>query len=144
MSDRVAVFNAGQVAQLGTPAEIYERPATAFVAGFVGTSNLLTGATALRVLGAAGSFAVRPEKIHIVAADEPDAGAGPDEVTTVGRVAEVIYAGPATRYVVDLGDGVQLVALQQNLQTSSMHVMQLRDREVRLRWRREHAIAIPG
>jgi putative spermidine/putrescine transport system ATP-binding protein len=144
MSDRVAVFNAGRIAQIGTPAEIYENPATAFVAGFVGTSNLLTGDTAARVLGEAGTFAVRPEKIHIAPLDEPDPGAAPDEVTTTGTIAEVIYAGPATRFVIDLGDGVRIVALQQNLQTSSMQVMQLRDRPVRLRWRRAHAIAIPG
>ena len=51
MSDRLAVFNKGRIEQLGTPAEVYERPATRFVAGFVGTSNLLTGDAAEAILG---------------------------------------------------------------------------------------------
>lgn len=59
-SDRVAVFNAGRIAQIGTPAEIYEGPASAFMAGFVGTSNLLSGATAHRVLGQEGSNRYEP------------------------------------------------------------------------------------
>ena len=65
MSDRLAVFNAGRIEQLGSPAEVYERPATRFVAGFVGTSNLLTGDVAQTVLGRTGTFTIRPEKIRL-------------------------------------------------------------------------------
>ena len=65
MSNRVAVFNGGRVEQVGTPADIYEHPATTFVAGFVGTSNLLTGAAARAVIGEDGVFTVRPEKIQL-------------------------------------------------------------------------------
>ena len=53
MSDRVAVFNDGRIEQIGTPAEIYEHPATAFVAGFVGASNVVDAATAGRLCGRA-------------------------------------------------------------------------------------------
>jgi len=60
MSDRIAVFNRGRIEQIGSPAEVYERPVTAFVAGFVGTSNLLRGEVAERVFGASGTFTVRP------------------------------------------------------------------------------------
>jgi putative spermidine/putrescine transport system ATP-binding protein len=142
MSDRVAVFHEGRVEQIGTPAEVYERPATAFVAGFVGTSNLLTGDTAKQVLGRTGTFSVRPEKIHLSTDGRPPETA--DTVSATGRVAEVVYAGPTTRIVVDLDAGGQrLVVVQQNLQTSSGEVAQLRDQLVRLSWRQEHVVAVP-
>ena len=65
MSDRIAVFNEGRIEQVGTPAEMYEQPATAFVAGFVGTSNLLDGEAARTILGRPGTYSVRPEKIRV-------------------------------------------------------------------------------
>jgi putative spermidine/putrescine transport system ATP-binding protein len=65
MSDRIAVFNAGRIEQVGTPSEVYEHPASQFVAGFVGTANLITGSTAQRLVGRPGTFSVRPEKIRI-------------------------------------------------------------------------------
>ncbi|GAA3237657.1 ABC transporter ATP-binding protein [Actinocorallia longicatena] len=118
MSDRIAVFNSGRIEQVGTPAEVYERPATDFVASFVGTSNRI------------GDVHVRPEKIHL-SLDPAADGA-------LGTIAEVVYAGAHTRFVIDLADGGRVVALQQNLQTSSMDVMKLRDAEVRLSWQPEH------
>jgi putative spermidine/putrescine transport system ATP-binding protein len=139
MSDRIAVFNHGRIEQVGAPADVYERPVTPFVAGFVGTSNLLSGDTAMAVLGREGVFSVRPEKVRL---DGPEPG--PDEVSTTGRVAEVNYAGPATRFVVDLDAGGRLVALAQNQQTSSADVQKLRDRPVRLTWHRDHVVPIPN
>jgi putative spermidine/putrescine transport system ATP-binding protein len=139
MSDRVAVLNGGRVEQVGTPAEIYERPATPFVAGFVGTSNLITGEAARAVLGKEGTFSVRPEKLRLAA--DGDA-VSPDEHSATGTVAEVVYAGPATRFVVDLDAGGRLVALQQNLQVSSMEVTGLRGNRVRLVWNRRHEFAL--
>ena len=117
MSDRLAVFNRGRIEQVGAPAEVYERPATTFVAGFVGTSNLLGGEAARTILGEDGLFTVRPEKIHF--ADDDDAFDA-DEVSAQGRVAEVVYIGPDTRYIVALDAGAQLVVTQQNL----THVVQ--------------------
>ncbi|MEV5411777.1 ABC transporter ATP-binding protein [Thermopolyspora sp. NPDC052614] len=142
MSDRVAVFNHGRIEQVGTPAEVYERPATEFVAGFVGTSNLISGAAARTVLGREGTFSVRPEKLRVVLEDEPGGPAGPDEHWASGTIAEVVYAGAATRFVVDLDAGGRLIALQQNLQVSSMDVMRLRDARVRLVWQRRHEFEI--
>jgi putative spermidine/putrescine transport system ATP-binding protein len=133
MSDRIAVFNHGRIEQVGTPVELYERPLTPFVAGFVGTSNLLTGATAQAVLGRDGIFSVRPEKIRL---DGPEPG--PDELSTSGRVVEVNYAGPVTRVVVDLAAGGRLVALVPNASAD------LRDQTVRLAWHREHVVAVPN
>ncbi len=142
MSDRVAVFNAGRIEQVGTPAEVYERPATSFVAGFVGTSNLIEGEAARTVLGREGVYSVRPEKLRVDT--ELDAELPEGEHSAIGTVAEVVYAGAATRFVVDLDAGGRLVAMQQNLQTSSMDVLKLRDARVRLAWRREHEFAITG
>ena len=73
MSDRLAVFNQGRIEQIGAPADVYEHPATRFVAGFVGTSNLLTGDAAQAILGQRGTFTIRPEKIRLA---EPDAPVG--------------------------------------------------------------------
>ncbi|GAA1012488.1 ABC transporter ATP-binding protein [Acrocarpospora pleiomorpha] len=139
MSDRVAVFDQGRIEQVGTPAEVYERPASAFVAGFVGTSNLISGEAAQAVLGRDGTFSVRPEKLRVA---PPEEAVGDGEHSATGLVTEVVYAGPATRFVVDLDAGGRLIALQQNLQVSSMDVMGLRGTRVRLVWHRRHEFAI--
>jgi putative spermidine/putrescine transport system ATP-binding protein len=148
MSDRVAVFNGGRIEQVGAPAEIYERPATAFVAGFVGTSNLLTGAVAEQILGRTGTFSIRPEKIRLSLADtgsHVSSTVDSRAISTRGRVAEVVYAGPTTRFVVDLDAGGQrLVVVQQNQQTSSAEVAALRERAVSLSWRPEHVVSVPA
>ncbi|WP_147942172.1 ABC transporter ATP-binding protein [Microbispora sp. CSR-4] len=139
MSDRIAVFDQGRIEQIGTPAEVYERPATAFVASFVGTSNLVFGEAARAVLGREGTFSVRPEKLRVVLGEEPPA---PDEHEAAGVIREVVYAGPATRFVVDLDAGGRLIALQQNLEASSMDVTGLRGARVRLVWNRRHEFPI--
>jgi putative spermidine/putrescine transport system ATP-binding protein len=138
MSDRIAVLRDGRIEQVGSPADVYERPASAFVAGFVGTSNLLTGDVATAVLGRAGTFSIRPEKINLSWPGDPQ----PDGTSVTGRIVEVVYAGATTRFVVDLDAGTRLVALQQNQQTSSADVAGLRDRPVRLSWRPDHVVAI--
>jgi len=139
MSDRLAVFNRGRIEQLGTPADVYERPATRFVAGFVGTSNLLTGDSARAIVGAAGTFTVRPEKIHLV---EPAATPEPDEASATGTIREVVYLGPDTRYIVALDAGGELVVTQQNLATSSMEALAAKGRVVRLTWKRQHNLPV--
>jgi putative spermidine/putrescine transport system ATP-binding protein len=139
MSDRMAVFNRGRIEQVGTPAEVYERPATPFVAGFVGTSNLLTGAVAEQIVGRRGTFTVRPEKIRI---GEPSDPVGEDETTATGTIRNVVYLGPDTRYIVALDAGTDLVVVQQNLATSSMDALATRDKAVRLFWKRQHNFAV--
>ncbi len=139
MSDRLAVFNRGRLEQLGPPAEVYERPTTPFVAGFVGISNLLTGAAAQTVLGQRGTFTVRPEKIHLAAIDGPVAD---DEIAAAGQIREVVYVGPNTRYIVSLDAGSELVVTQQNLATSSVDALAARGRAVRLVWKRQHVLPI--
>jgi putative spermidine/putrescine transport system ATP-binding protein len=141
MSDRMAVFNDGRIEQVGTPAEVYESPATAFVAGFVGTSNLITGEVARAITGADGTFTVRPEKIHLAEpGDEPD----PDRYSAEGIVSEVVYLGVNTRYIVQLAAGGELVVVQQNQATSSMQALAARGRQVRLVWDRQHNRPVGG
>ena len=139
MSDRMAVFNAGRIEQIGSPADVYENPATRFVAGFVGTSNLLTGDAAHSVLGEAGTFTVRPEKIHIVEPDQPPAG---DEAGALGHIRKVVYLGPDTRFYVELDAGPTLVVEQQNLATTSSEALATEGKRVRLTWKRRHNLLL--
>jgi putative spermidine/putrescine transport system ATP-binding protein len=131
MSDRLAVFNEGRIEQLGTPAEVYEHPATEFVAGFVGVSNVLERD--------GRRFTVRPEKIQM----HFDADRGGGEP---GRIRDVVYVGMFTRYIVELESGGELTVVRQNLETSSADVLESRGRRVRLEWRPEHTYELqqPG
>ncbi|MBI3648147.1 MAG: ABC transporter ATP-binding protein [Actinobacteria bacterium] len=132
MSDRLAVFSRGRIEQVGSPAEVYERPATGFVAGFVGASNVLSGEAARALTGDAHAFTIRPEKIAMADLDHQAVG---DECTATGKVQEVVYLGASTRYVVHLDVGGELVIVQQNLDTSSMEALQVRGKAVRLVWK---------
>jgi putative spermidine/putrescine transport system ATP-binding protein len=139
MSDRLAVFNRGRIEQLGTPADVYERPATRFVAGFVGTSNLLGGEVARTVLGRSGTFTIRPEKIHLGSTESLP---GSDETAAPGRILDVVYLGPDTRYIVELDAGARLVVTQQNLATSSNEALAQQGKAVRLIWKRQHELPV--
>ncbi|HEY5982083.1 MAG TPA: ABC transporter ATP-binding protein [Anaerolineales bacterium] len=135
MSDRIAVFSRGKVEQIGTPADVYEHPATPFVAGFVGTSNLIEGEMARRITGSESRFSIRPEKIHLSSRQkEPEA----DTFFADGRVRDVVYLGLYTRYLVELDGGGDLVVVEQNLRSTSMDVMRARGQDVRLVWNKEH------
>jgi putative spermidine/putrescine transport system ATP-binding protein len=131
MSDRLAVLNSGRVEQVGDPAEVYEHPASEFVAGFVGVSNVLARD--------GRRFTVRPEKIRMLAAGEEAPGRAQVES---GTIADVVYAGMATRYHVDLDEGGRLIVVQQNLETSSADALEARGERVRLAWSPEHTYVI--
>ena len=135
MSDRLAVFNSGRIEQVGSPADVYERPQTAFVAGFVGTSNLVSGAAAESVTGSPATLTVRPEKIRMAA---PGAAVDDGECSLAGTVLDVVYLGVNTRYTVALDLGGELVVVQQNQSTSSMDALAARGRPVLLVWDRVH------
>jgi putative spermidine/putrescine transport system ATP-binding protein len=100
MSDRLAVFNLGRIEQIGTPEQIYERPATAFVAGFVGASNIVDAATAEWLTGRAQAFSLRPERIRLGL--DPRAGDGTADHGVDGTVIAVQYHGASTRIEVAL------------------------------------------
>jgi putative spermidine/putrescine transport system ATP-binding protein len=131
MSDRLAVFNNGLIEQIAAPADVYERPATEFVAGFVGVSNVIERDGQRLV--------VRPEKIRILEqGEEPYAAAHVES----GHVRDVVYVGMVTRYIVDLEAGGQLTVVRQNLETSSQDVLEARGAQVRLEWRPEQTYEI--
>jgi len=111
MSDRLAVFNDGRIEQIGPPQEIYEHPATPFVAGFVGTSNLIESPLAQAVAGLDRAFCVRPERIRILGEGEAASGS---LCVVEGSVEEVQYLGASTRYGVRVGEGARLAVIQQN------------------------------
>jgi putative spermidine/putrescine transport system ATP-binding protein len=141
MSDRIAVFSEGKIEQVGTPADVYERPASPFVAGFVGTSNLISGEVAKRITGSEQMFSVRPEKIHLGASD---AKTEKDMVTVNGVIRDVVYLGLFTRYLVEIEGGGDLVVVEQNLKTTSMDVLSAKGQKVRLQWHKDHISMVGG
>jgi len=137
MSDRIAVFNEGRIAQLGTPQDVYEHPATAFVAGFVGVSNLVEGAVAMSLLGRTGVWSVRPEKIHV---DREGSATPAGHRAATGVVRESIYVGMSTRVLVDLAAGGTLTAVQQNVGATAPS----RGDQVVLTWDIAHEYCVNG
>lgn len=107
MSDRVAVFNNGRIEQVDSPRELYMRPRTPFVAGFVGTSNVFDAAMSANVCGLQGMFSLRPEHIRL-----NDAGG---DVQAPGIIQAVQYQGAATRFELKLAGGEKLLVSQANL-----------------------------
>ena len=141
MSDRVAVFNEGKVEQVATPVELYETPASPFVAGFVGTSNRIGGAAARQILGADGEFAVRPEKLRV---DTSDGVPDPDEVWAAGRVREVVYLGPSTHAIVELDAGPRLTVSRPNSGAAAGPPLEVSERPVAVVFRRDSLISLSG
>jgi putative spermidine/putrescine transport system ATP-binding protein len=141
MSDRMAVFNEGRIIQIGTPAEIYERPASPFVAGFVGTSNLVSGDVAKRITGSEQMFSIRPEKIHL---GSPNGSSGENMLWIDGVVRDVVYLGLFTRYLIEIEGGGDLVVVVQNLETTSMDVLSAKGQRVRLHWHKDHINRVGG
>ena len=132
MSDRLAVFNLGRIEQLGTPEAVYEKPASEFVAGFIGVSNLLERG--------GRRFTIRPEKIRLLLAEgeQPPAGSHAEP----GRIEEATYLGMVTRYVVELTAGGRLTAVAQNLETAAAEALAARGRAVTVAWRDDQTYEI--
>ncbi len=131
MSDRMAVFSHGKIEQVGTPTEIYERPRTAFVAGFVGTTNILSGHIAQRITESAAAFSIRPEKIRLV---PPDAPTEPKTTRVGGTIRDVIYLGMTTRYLIEIDGGGDLQVIAQNTETDSASAQATRGQRVGAVW----------
>lgn len=127
MSDRIAVFNNGQIEQIGTPSEIYESPRNLFVAEFVGTSNVFDSGLAEQLLGSRNRFTVRPEKITLGVAGE---------CTVTGTIIDLVYLGMYTRYRIDV-QGIQLTVAEQNTESRlAMSSLAVGD-EVQASWSKE-------
>ncbi len=168
MSDRIAVMRAGHIEQLGNPEELYERPRTSFVAGFLGVSNLLDGsltgregemavvrlsdgnvvrAPAAAINGDSGEVrvGVRPEKLRIVAmTDSGAAAAEPGLNALTGTILDASYVGVSTQYLVDTGGGQRLTVYAQNLETSGAQEALADGQRVRLTWNPQHTFVIGG
>jgi putative spermidine/putrescine transport system ATP-binding protein len=136
MSDRIAVLSQGAIEQVGTPVEVYERPATAFVAGFIGVSNLIERD--------GRQVTVRPEKITVLAGA---AAAPPGAHVESGHVKDVIYVGVFTRYVIDLDAGGELVVSRQNTEPLSSGdgsaSLMTPGGHVSVAWQAEQAFTVP-
>jgi putative spermidine/putrescine transport system ATP-binding protein len=129
MSDRLAVFNEGRIEQVGDPAEVYEHPASEFIAGFVGVSNVLERG--------GRRFTIRPEKVRLVE------GGGHDGLhTEEGVVRDVSYVGMVTRYLVDLEAGGSLQVIRQNLEETSAQAFDQRGKRVTVGWSEGQTYAI--
>jgi putative spermidine/putrescine transport system ATP-binding protein len=133
MSDRLAVFNQGRIEQLGTPIEVYEQPATDFVAGFIGISNLLERD--------GRHLTIRPEKIRLLAAGDD---APPGSHVEEGHIENVVYLGMLTRYLVELADGSQLTAVRQNLDGAAADALGARGTAIKVAWRDDQTYEITG
>jgi putative spermidine/putrescine transport system ATP-binding protein len=131
MSDRVAVFNQGQVEQVGSPLEIYDRPATAFVAGFVGVSNLLERD--------GRSLAIRPERIQLFSSGTV---APADMISSPGTITDTVFLGVLTRFTVALDTGETLIAVRPNLERGALRQQDLRGEKVIAAWRLDQATDI--
>jgi spermidine/putrescine transport system ATP-binding protein len=154
MSDRIAVMNRGRVEQIGVPEEVYDRPSTTFVAGFIGVSNLMPATVARQGMvkldsgpevaaetGALGpgegcAAVVRPEKLRVTL---PGEGAAANGAPTVeGVVESSVYLGTATQIVVGLGEGVRMTVLVPNADESERQRLPGGGARVRLSWEPEH------
>ncbi|GAA3200128.1 ABC transporter ATP-binding protein [Microbacterium terregens] len=140
LSDRIAVFSAGRIEQLGTPRELYEQPASRFVADFVGTSNLFDADRSPHLIGCSGEHTIRPEKLTLSL--EPRSGEGVRSAP--GTVVESIYVGSAIRRVVDLDGGLRVTVLERN--DRSRAADQERGERVHVSWHDEDVVALipPG
>jgi spermidine/putrescine transport system ATP-binding protein len=161
MSDRIAVMNGGRYEQLGDPESLYERPATRFVAGFLGVSNLLPGS----VDGSDGPFGivrladgetvrvpraslngsrevevgVRPEKIRLASVDvAPTPGAN----ALSGTIVDASYIGVSTQYLVETRSGSRVSVYEQNVERTVHGSLHRPGEEVRLSWSPDHTFAV--
>ncbi|HEY2716289.1 MAG TPA: ABC transporter ATP-binding protein [Solirubrobacterales bacterium] len=154
MSDRIAVMNRGRVEQVSSPEEVYDRPTTSFVAGFIGVSNLMpatvsgpgrvkldSGPEVPAETGALGpgegcAAVVRPEKLRVELADGAPAGNGTPSVA--GVVESSVYLGTATQIVVGVGEGVRMTVLVPNADEAERQRLPGGGARVVLSWEPEH------
>ncbi|GAB1615834.1 ABC transporter ATP-binding protein [Pseudomonas sp. NGC7] len=137
MSDRVAVFNRGRIEQVDTPRNLYMKPATTFVAEFVGTSNVVRGALAEQLNGSPAPFSIRPEHIRL-----GEQAAASHEVQVSGLLHDVQYQGSATRFELQLDSGQLLTVSQANDRWQAQPPTWQAGQRVLARWPREAMTAL--
>lgn len=139
MSDRIVVFNEGRIEQVGTPQEVYEHPATKFVAGFLGVSNILEGEAARSVGGGGAPISIRPERIRIESSSYSPSG---EESALLGQITEVAYLGANTIFVIEADAGARLSVTTLNQELPSRNVRFATGDRVLAVWRKNHASQI--
>ncbi|CDF82479.1 Uncharacterized ABC transporter ATP-binding protein YdcT [Pseudomonas knackmussii B13] len=137
MSDRVAVFNKGRIEQVDTPRNLYMKPATPFVAEFVGTSNVLRGDLATLIAGNPQPFSIRPEHIRFASGER-----SASDVEISGLLHDIQYQGSATRYEIRLDNGQNLCLSQANNQWDAATLAHQPGQRVTARWAREAMVAL--
>lgn len=141
MSDRIAVFNAGRIEQIGSPREVYESPSSAFVASFLGVSNLISGSSAKELFGSEQMVNVRPERIKL-SSEKSRIGAG--EIGIKATITDVAYTGANTLYVLESEAGLRLIATRLNEELPGQDLgLEAGDR-VLASFRKEHVAKIPN
>ncbi|NQD96907.1 ABC transporter ATP-binding protein, partial [Pseudomonas sp. CrR25] len=138
MSDRVAVFNRGRIEQVDTPRNLYMQPATAFVAEFVGTSNVIRGELAQQLTGSPRPFSIRPEHVRLCTG-EPLGG---DEALVAGLLHDIQYLGAATRYELQLDNGQSFSVSQANSQWNQDDAPCQPGQRVSVRWPRAAMVGL--
>ncbi|MFM8015939.1 MAG: ABC transporter ATP-binding protein [Actinomycetota bacterium] len=141
MSDRIVIFNEGRVEQVGTPEEVYERPATRFVAGFLGAANIVSGEPAKKIFGRLTTVSIRPERMRLQA---PSYSATSDEMAIAATVKEAAFVGANTVYVVDTDDGVRLSISRTNTQSPGHDNRFAAGDRVLAVWLHRHIAEIPA
>jgi putative spermidine/putrescine transport system ATP-binding protein len=141
MSDRIVIFNEGRVEQVGTPEEVYERPATRFVAGFLGAANIVSGEPATKIFGRPTTVSIRPERMRLQPLGYSAAG---DETTVAATVREAAFVGANTVYVVDTDDGVRLSISRTNTQSPGHDNRFAAGDRVLAVWHNRHIAEIPA
>jgi len=141
MSDRIVIFNEGRVEQVGTPEQVYERPATRFVAGFLGAANIVSGEPARKIFGRPATVSIRPERMRL---HRPTYSAGGDETAVAATVKEAAFVGANTVYVVDTDDGVRLSISRTNTQSPGHDDRFAAGDRVLAVWHNRHIAEIPA
>jgi len=141
MSDRIAVFNAGKIEQIGAPREVYENPRSAFVASFLGVSNLISGASAKILFGSEEMFNIRPERIKLSSETSQLAS---DELGVIATITDVAYTGANTLYVLESESGLRLIATRLNEELPGQDIRLEAGNRVLASFRKEHVAKIPN
>jgi putative spermidine/putrescine transport system ATP-binding protein len=141
MSDRIVVFNEGRVEQVGTPQEVYNKPATRFVAGFLGAANILSGEAATKIFGKSKTISIRPERIRL---EKPGAKTSSDESSVSGVVQEAAFVGANTVYVIETEFGFKLNVSRANTELPGQDKSFAAGDRVLVIWHNSQAAEIPA
>jgi putative spermidine/putrescine transport system ATP-binding protein len=141
MSDRIVVFNEGKIEQIGTPEEVYNKPATKFVAGFLGAANIVSGEHAKKVFGSALTMSIRPERITL---HPSNYSAKKGETAVSGVIVERAFIGASTVYVIETDFGLKISVSNTNRELPADDNSFVTGDRVTAVWRDSHAAEIPA